>query len=86
MEDPEERRLAAPVGSDDQKMVAGVNGERKLTDQYVTLLEVMDDLLAGRFEKKLVSSASTEENAEVLSGRTSIGQKHPMRKATFDDL
>ncbi|KAJ5901978.1 hypothetical protein N7495_002506 [Penicillium taxi] len=39
------------------------------TFRVSSLIEVMDDLLAGRFEKKLVSSASTEENAAVLSGR-----------------
>ncbi|EAU39129.1 hypothetical protein ATEG_00483 [Aspergillus terreus NIH2624] len=39
------------------------------TARVSSLLEVMDDLLAGRFEKKLVSSASIEENATVLSGR-----------------
>lgn len=39
------------------------------TSRVSTLLEVMDDIQAGHFEKKLVSSAGTEENAEVLSGR-----------------
>ncbi|GAQ41800.1 hypothetical protein AtubIFM55763_002835 [Aspergillus tubingensis] len=39
------------------------------TARVSSLLEVMDDLLAGRFEKKLVSSASTEENSAILSGR-----------------
>ncbi|KAJ5490798.1 hypothetical protein N7539_002365 [Penicillium diatomitis] len=39
------------------------------TSRVSSLLEVMDDLVAGHFEKKLVSSASTEENAAVLSGR-----------------
>ena len=39
------------------------------TSRVSTLLDVMDDIQAGRFEKKLVSSASTEENAEVLRGR-----------------
>ncbi|OJJ63711.1 hypothetical protein ASPSYDRAFT_25760 [Aspergillus sydowii CBS 593.65] len=42
------------------------------TARVSSLMEVMDDLLAGRFEKKLVSSASTEENAAVLSGRGQI--------------
>ncbi|PLB36432.1 ATP-binding cassette long-chain fatty acid transporter PXA2 [Aspergillus candidus] len=42
------------------------------TARVSSLLEVMDDLLAGRFEKKLVSSASIEENAEILSGRGAI--------------
>src|SRR3954454_23925004 len=42
------------------------------TSRVSSLLEVMDDLLAGHFEKKLVSSASTEENAAVLSGRGEV--------------
>ncbi|KAJ5147211.1 hypothetical protein N7526_000563 [Penicillium atrosanguineum] len=42
------------------------------TARVSSLLEVMDDLTAGRFEKKLVSSASTEENAAVLSGRGKV--------------
>ncbi|KAJ6116817.1 hypothetical protein N7512_006542 [Penicillium capsulatum] len=42
------------------------------TSRVSSLLEVMDDLVAGRFEKKLVSSASTEENAAVLSGRGEV--------------
>ncbi|PLN77611.1 peroxisomal long-chain acyl-CoA transporter, ABC superfamily [Aspergillus taichungensis] len=42
------------------------------TARVSSLLEVMDDLLAGRFEKKLVSSASIEENAAILSGRGEI--------------
>lgn len=39
------------------------------TSRVSTLLDVMDDIHAGHFEKKLVSSAGTEENGEVLSGR-----------------
>lgn len=39
------------------------------TSRVSALLDVMDDIQAGHFEKKLVSSASTEENAEVLRGR-----------------
>lgn len=39
------------------------------TSRVSTLLDVMDDIQAGHFEKKLVFSAGTEENAEVLSGR-----------------
>lgn len=39
------------------------------TSRVSTLLGVMDDIQAGHFEKKLVSSAGTEENADVLSGR-----------------
>jgi len=36
------------------------------------LLDVFDDVKVGRFEKQLVSSASTEEHAKVLAGRGQI--------------
>ncbi|KAK5712695.1 ATP-binding cassette long-chain fatty acid transporter pxa2 [Elasticomyces elasticus] len=39
------------------------------TSRVSTLLEVIADLQRGHFEKALVSSASTTENASVLSGR-----------------
>lgn len=39
------------------------------TSRVAGLLDVMDDVAAGHFEKKLVSSASTDENAAVLQGR-----------------
>ncbi|KAF3008834.1 hypothetical protein E8E13_010794 [Curvularia kusanoi] len=39
------------------------------TSRVSTLLDVIDDIQAGHFEKKLVSSADTEENAAVLRGR-----------------
>lgn len=42
------------------------------TSRVSTLLEVMDDIQAGRFEKKLVSSAGTDENAAVLQGRGEV--------------
>ncbi|MCJ1227264.1 hypothetical protein MMC12_003919 [Toensbergia leucococca] len=42
------------------------------TSRVSTLLDVMDDVQAGHFEKKLVSSAGTEENAEVLCGRGEV--------------
>jgi ATP-binding cassette subfamily D (ALD) long-chain fatty acid import protein len=42
------------------------------TSRVSTLLDVMDDIQAGHFEKKLVSSASTEENAAVLRGRGKV--------------
>ncbi len=42
------------------------------TSRVSALLDVMDDVTAGHFEKKLVSSASTEENAAVLQGRGEI--------------
>ncbi|KAF7597619.1 hypothetical protein BBP40_000097 [Aspergillus hancockii] len=53
------------------------------TARVSSLLEVMDDLLAGHFEKKLVSSASTEENAAVLSGR---GQVEESTSIEFTDV
>jgi ATP-binding cassette subfamily D (ALD) long-chain fatty acid import protein len=39
------------------------------TSRVATLLDVMEDVQAGKFEKRLVSSASTAENAAVLKGR-----------------
>jgi len=42
------------------------------TSRVSTLLDVMDDIQAGHFEKKLVSSAGTEENAAVLHGRGEV--------------
>ncbi|WEW56675.1 ATP-binding cassette long-chain fatty acid transporter pxa2 [Emydomyces testavorans] len=44
------------------------------TARVNSLLEVMDDVSAGRFEKKLVSSASTEGHAAVLSKRGTISE------------
>jgi ATP-binding cassette, subfamily D (ALD), peroxisomal long-chain fatty acid import protein len=42
------------------------------TSRVSSLLDVMDDIQAGHFEKKLVSSASIEENAAVLRGRGKV--------------
>ena len=42
------------------------------TSRVSTLLDVIDDVQAGHFEKKLVSSAGTAENAEVLRGRGTV--------------
>jgi len=39
------------------------------TSRVATLLNVMDDIQAGKFEKKLVSSAGTAEHASILSSR-----------------
>ncbi|KAI2617278.1 ABC transporter transmembrane region 2 [Hypomontagnella submonticulosa] len=39
------------------------------TSRVASLLEVMDDIQAGHFEKKLVSSSGTEDNEAVLRGR-----------------
>ncbi|EPQ30296.1 uncharacterized protein PFL1_02412 [Pseudozyma flocculosa PF-1] len=42
------------------------------TARVSELLDTMDEIKAGRFQKKLVSSASVEENAKVLQGRGTI--------------
>ncbi|KAL5119010.1 ATP-binding cassette long-chain fatty acid transporter pxa2 [Pleosporales sp. CAS-2024a] len=42
------------------------------TSRVSTLLDVIADIQAGHFEKALVSSASTEENAAVLAGRGTV--------------
>ncbi|CAJ2511869.1 Uu.00g074940.m01.CDS01 [Anthostomella pinea] len=42
------------------------------TSRVASLLEVMDDIQAGHFEKKLVSSSGTEDNAAVLKGRGQV--------------
>lgn len=42
------------------------------TSRVAALLDVMDDIQAGQFQKNLVSTASTAENAEVLRGRGNI--------------
>jgi len=42
------------------------------TSRVSTFLEVMEDVRAGHFEKRLVSSASTEENAAILGTRGQV--------------
>ncbi|KAK0651457.1 ABC transporter transmembrane region 2-domain-containing protein [Cercophora newfieldiana] len=42
------------------------------TSRVSSLLEVMHDIQAGRFEKKLVSSSGTENNEAVLKGRGKV--------------
>ena len=42
------------------------------TSRVSTLLNVMDEIQAGHYQKKLVSSAEVEENAMVLQGRGSV--------------
>ena len=39
------------------------------TSRVSALLDVMDDIQAGHFEKKLVSSAGSDDNAAILQGR-----------------
>lgn len=42
------------------------------TSRVASLLEVMDDIHAGHFEKKLVSASGTEDNEAVLQGRGTV--------------
>ncbi|SAM03938.1 hypothetical protein [Absidia glauca] len=42
------------------------------TSRVVDLLDVFDDVKAGRYQKRLVSSISTESNAKTLAGRGEI--------------
>jgi ATP-binding cassette subfamily D (ALD) long-chain fatty acid import protein len=44
------------------------------TSRVSTLLDVIDDIQAGHFEKKLVSSAEISENAAVLQGRGQVSE------------
>jgi ATP-binding cassette, subfamily D (ALD), peroxisomal long-chain fatty acid import protein len=42
------------------------------TSRVATLLEVMDDIKAGRFEKTLVSDESSAEQTELMKGRGTV--------------
>jgi ATP-binding cassette subfamily D (ALD) long-chain fatty acid import protein len=42
------------------------------TSRVATLLEVMDDIQAGRFEKTLVSDESSTEQLELMKGRGTV--------------
>ncbi|KAH8706540.1 ABC transporter transmembrane region 2-domain-containing protein [Ilyonectria robusta] len=53
------------------------------TSRVATLLDVMDDVQSGHFEKKLVSSSGTEGNESVLKGR---GTVHESKDITFIDV
>jgi ATP-binding cassette subfamily D (ALD) long-chain fatty acid import protein len=44
------------------------------TSRVASLLDVIDDIHRGHFEKKLVSSASTDANAAILSGRGKVAE------------
>jgi ABC-type uncharacterized transport system fused permease/ATPase subunit len=44
------------------------------TARVVELLSVMDDIKHGKYQKTLVSSAETAENAKILCGRGEITQ------------
>ncbi|KAK4101066.1 hypothetical protein N658DRAFT_524258 [Parathielavia hyrcaniae] len=49
------------------------------TSRVSSLLQVMDDVQAGRFSKKLVSSSGTEGNAAVLRGRGKVIESKDIR-------
>ena len=53
------------------------------TSRVASLLDVMDDIQAGHFEKKLVSSSGTDDNQAVLQGR---GTVHESKDITFIDV
>ncbi|KAM5351869.1 hypothetical protein ACJ41O_004592 [Fusarium nematophilum] len=53
------------------------------TSRVATLLDVMDDVQAGHFEKKLVSSSGTEGNEAVLKGRGTVYESNDI---TFMDV
>ncbi|KAJ4316852.1 ATP-binding cassette long-chain fatty acid transporter pxa2 [Fusarium piperis] len=53
------------------------------TSRVATLLDVMDDVQSGHFEKKLVSSSGTEGNEAVLKGR---GTVHESNDISFIDV
>ncbi|KAI5467018.1 ABC transporter transmembrane region 2-domain-containing protein [Mariannaea sp. PMI_226] len=53
------------------------------TSRVASLLDVMDDVQSGHFEKKLVSSSGTENNEAVLQGR---GTVHESSDITFIDV
>lgn len=49
------------------------------TARVSDLLDAMDDVKAGKYQKKLVSSASTEENAKMLATRGQIIESDEIR-------
>lgn len=53
------------------------------TSRVDSLLNVMDDIQSGHFEKNLVSSSGTENNEAVLQGRGTI---HESKDITFVDV
>lgn len=42
------------------------------TSRVATLLDVMDDIKAGRFEKTLVQDESSAEQQELMGGRGTV--------------
>lgn len=53
------------------------------TSRVASLLNVMDDIQSGHFEKRLVSSGNTEDNEAVLKGR---GTVHESEDVKFIDV
>ncbi|KKA30420.1 hypothetical protein TD95_004578 [Thielaviopsis punctulata] len=53
------------------------------TSRVASLLDVMDDIKAGHFEKKLVSSSDTKDNAAVLTGRGTVVESTDIK---FDNV
>lgn len=53
------------------------------TSRVASLLDVMEDVQQGHFEKKLVSSSGIENNEAVLKGR---GTVHESQDITFIDV
>lgn len=53
------------------------------TARVSMLLDTIQDTKKGKFEKALVSSASTEENSKILKGR---GQIIPSEEIRFKDV
>ncbi|GHJ87501.1 hypothetical protein NliqN6_3903 [Naganishia liquefaciens] len=49
------------------------------TARVSDLLDTMDEVEAGKFQKQLVSSAGTEENAKVLAGRGTIVESEDIK-------
>jgi ATP-binding cassette, subfamily D (ALD), peroxisomal long-chain fatty acid import protein len=49
------------------------------TARVSMLLDTIEDTKRGRFEKALVSSASTEENSKLLKGRGRVIQSEEIR-------
>ena len=53
------------------------------TARVSMLLDTIQDTKRGKFEKALVSSASTAENSKILKGR---GQIIPSEEIRFEDV
>ncbi|EFY90405.1 ATP-binding cassette long-chain fatty acid transporter pxa2 [Metarhizium acridum] len=49
------------------------------TSRVASLLDVMDDIQLGHFEKRLVSSSGTEDNEAVLRGRGTVHESEDIK-------